>query len=318
MEHIKLHPATAGDKTASAALRAIVLPKKGLMRGAGARTPYDEIMTRVSPSEGVIYEADTVGGIQGWWCTPPDELQTGALCHFHGGWFNFGSAQAFRHLVGHIATAAGVAAFIPEYRLAPEHPFPAAIEDAEKCYRGLLDRGYTKVALTGDSAGGNLALLLLSRLIRVTASALPAPVGAVALSPATDLALTGASWSDRADADPYFTRSQVTELVTSYLDGVDPKDASASPLYGNLQNLPPVRIHVGNDEVLLDDARSYVEQAVALGVDAEADVWECMAHGFLSGVGKFDASNEALAAIGMFLNNRFAEPEQTLIKGAKA
>ena len=307
MEHIRIHPATPADTAASAALRTMVLPKKGMMRGAAARTPYDEIMTRVSPPEGVIYEADTVGGIKGWWCTPPDELQTGALCHFHGGWFNFGSAQAFRHLVGHIASAAGVAAFIPEYRLAPEHPFPAAIEDAERCYQGLVDRGYTKLAVTGDSAGGNLALVLLSRLKQVTALALPAPVGAVALSPATDLALTGASWSDRADADPYFTRSQVTELVSSYLGGLDPTEASASPLYGNLQNLPPVRIHVGNDEVLLDDTKSYIEKAAALGVDAEADVWECMAHGFLSGAGKFDASNEALAAIGKFLKERFGD-----------
>ena len=169
------------------------------------------------------------------------------------------------------AGAGNVAAFVPDYRLAPEHPFPAAIDDAEKCYRGLLDRGYTKIALTGDSAGGNLALLLLSRLQQEGTTT---PVGAVALSPVTDLALTGDTWSSRAEADPYFTRSQATDLVTAYVGSLDPKIPALSPLYGDLRSLPPIRVHVGNDEVLLDDTRRYVERAVESGVDASADVWE--------------------------------------------
>ena len=284
MAQITFHSATSDDQTAMAALRKIVEPNKGRLRSAAARGPYDEMMNRVPAPEGVTYEEDTVAGVPGWWCKPADEQQAGVLCHFHGGWFSFGSAKAFRHLVGQIAAKANVAAFVPDYRLAPEHPFPAAIDDAEKCYRGLLDRGYTKIALTGDSAGGNLALLLLSRLQQEGRTT--TPVGAVVLSPVTDLALTGDTWSSRAEADPYFTRSQVTDLVTAYVGSLDPKSPALSPLYGDLGSLPPIRVHVGNDEVLLDDTRRYVERAIESGVDASADVWESMTHGFPSGVGK--------------------------------
>jgi acetyl esterase/lipase len=128
----------------------------------------------------------------------------------------------------------------------------------------------------------------------------------VALSPVTDLALTGDTWSSRAEVDPYFTRSQAAELVTAYVGAHDPKDPLLSPLYGYLASLPPIRVHVGNDEVLLDDTLRYVQRAVDSGVDATADVWECMTHGFLSGAGTLDAANNALEAIGSFLAIRLA------------
>lgn len=132
-----------------------------------------------------------------------------------------------------------VHAFIPDYRLAPEHPFPAAVKDAEDCYRGLADRGIKRIALTGDSAGGNLALVLLSIAAPQAASIAIAPLGAVVLSPLTDLALTGESFETRAEADPYFVRSQAASLVRSYLGESDPRNPSASPLYGNLEGATP-------------------------------------------------------------------------------
>lgn len=128
----------------------------------------------------------------------------------------------------------------------------------------------------------------------------------VALSPVTDLALTGASWETRAAADPYFVRSQAAELVGSYLGGHDPADPLASPLYGKLAGLPPIRVHVGNDEVLLDDSLRYVERAVASGVDGRVDVWEGMPHGFVSGIGTLAAANQALDEIGRFLADRLS------------
>jgi acetyl esterase/lipase len=152
--------------------------------------------------------------------------------------FNWGTAHAFCNLVGHIARRAGAAAFIPDYRLAPEHPFPAAVKDAEACYRGLEDRGIRNIALSGDSAGGNLALVLLSIATAQSASGGVLPVGAVTLSPATDLTLSGASYETRAQADPYFLKSQAAELVRSYLGDADPKNPLASPLYGDLTALP--------------------------------------------------------------------------------
>ena len=116
--------------------------------------------------------------------------------------------------------------------------------------------------------------------------------------------LTGASWETRAAADPYFTRSQAAELVRSYLGGHDPADPLVSPLYGELVGLPPIRVLVGDDEVLRDDSLRYVERAVAAGVNARADVWEGMAHGFLSGIGKLAASTQALDVNGAFLADR--------------
>jgi acetyl esterase/lipase len=276
---------------------------KGKLEGVGARAPFNGIMERVPSPDGIAFEADSVGGISGWWAMPTRARKSAAILHLHGGWFNWGAAQAFRKLVGHIATAAGAHAFIPDYRLAPEHPFPAALKDAEACYRGLVDRGIKKIALTGDSAGGNLALVLLSIASAQAGSAGIAPEGAVALSPVTDLALTGESFETRADADPYFVKSQVAGLVRSYLGENDPKNPLASPLYGDLAGLPPVRVHVGDDEVLLDDSRRYVERAVAAGVDAKLDLWMGMPHGFVSSVGNLHAASQALGAIGTFLND---------------
>jgi epsilon-lactone hydrolase len=124
-------------------------------------------------------------------------------------------------------------------------------------------------------------------------------------SPVTDLALTGPSFETRAEADPYFTRAQAAGLIHSYLGDTDPTDPLASPLYGNLAGLPPISIHVGEDEVLLDDSRRYFERAIASGVDARLDVWEGMAHGFTASIGQLAAA-KSLDAIGMFIIERLA------------
>ncbi len=301
-----IHPLSPEDSAAMTALRSAVAGMKGKLEGTAARGPFNGIMERVAAPGGVTFEADTVGGVSGWWARPTQARKGAAILHLHGGWFNWGTAQAFRNLVGHIALSASVDAFIPDYRLAPEYPFPAAITDAEACYRGLVDRGIKRIALTGDSAGGNLALVLLSIATTQAGSAGIAPEGAVVLSPVTDLALTGESFETRAEADPYFVRSQAAGLVRSYLGESDPKNPLASPLYGDLTGLPAIRLHVGDDEVLLDDSRRYVERAVAAGVDATLDVWLGMAHGFVNGVGTLKAATEALSAIGEFLNERLA------------
>ena len=298
-----IHPVSPEDSAAMITLRSAVAAMKGKLEGVGARAPFNGIMERVPSPDGIAFEADSVGGISGWWAMPTRARKSAAILHLHGGWFNWGAAQAFRKLVGHIAIAAGADAFIPDYRLAPEHPFPAAVKDVEVCYRGLIDRGIKKIALTGDSAGGNLALVLLSIASAQAGPAGIAPEGAVALSPVTDLALTGESFETRAEADPYFVKSQVAGLVRSYLGENDPKNPLVSPLYGDLAGLPPVRVHVGDDEVLLDDSRRYVERAVAAGVDAKLDLWMGMPHGFVSSVGNLHAANQALGAIGTFLND---------------
>jgi acetyl esterase/lipase len=261
-------------------------------------------MNGVAVPEGVTYEAAMVGGISGWWSKPAQARRGVAILHLHGGWFNWGTAQAFCNFVGHVALSAGADAFIPDYRLAPVYPFPAAVQDIEASYRGLVDMRITEIAIAGDSAGGNLALVLLAIASARSLRNAVIPLGAVAFSPVTDLALAGESFDTRADADPLFTRSQVAGLVHSYLGDTDPKNPLASPLYGDLSGLPPLRIHVGDGEVLLDDSRCYVERAVAAGVDARVDIWMGMPHGFVTGVGRYKAANEALGATGQFLAER--------------
>jgi len=301
---LTVHPLSQADSPAAASLRVAVAPFKGKLGGTAARGPFDEVMERVPSPKDVAFDADTVGGVSGWWAKPARAQKGAAIIQAHGGWFNFGSAQAYRNLVGHIASSAGADAFIPDYRLAPEHLFPAAIMDVEACYRGLVAKGIRKIAVVGDSAGGNLALVLLSIACGQDYKGDLQPVGGVAISPVTDLALTGATYETRADADPYLTKSQAAGLVAAYLGHADPKDPLASPLYRDLSGLPPIRVHVGDDEVLLDDSRRYVERAVSAGVDARLHVWMGMPHGFVTGVSEFEAARKSLKAIGGFLTER--------------
>ena len=291
-----IHPLDPEDAKVTAAMRAMLSSSKGARAGIEARAQYDALMESVVPRAGVTFEADTLGGVPGLWVHPADWRRGEAIVHLHGGWFTLGSANAYRHLVGQIAARAGARAFIPDYRLAPEHPFPAATDDVRACYQGLAERDVHRIALTGDSAGGNLALGLASRVTGV--------VGVAVVSPVTDLTLSGASYETRADADPLFTRPQVAELVHSYLGSADARQPLASPLHGGYAGMPSTRIHVGDDEVLLDDSLRYVERAVAAGVDARADVWVGMPHGFPASIGRLKAAAQALDAIGAFLAER--------------
>jgi epsilon-lactone hydrolase len=304
-DFVVIHPVDAEDAAITTALSAMVSSTKGVVpRGSEGREQFDALMESVLPRDGVTFEADALGGIPGIWVLPANGRSDEAIVHLHGGWFNFGSAKAYRHLVGHIAARAGARAFIPEYRLAPEYPFPAAPDDVLACYRGLAGRGVSRIALTGDSAGGNLALGLASRVTGEAASINTVLVGIAVLSPVTDLTLSGATYDTRADADPFFTRPQVTELVHSYLGNADARDPLASPLHSRLAGMPAVRIYVGDDEVLLDDTLRYAERAATAGVDARVDVWMGMPHGFPASIGRLKAAAQALEAVGAFLADK--------------
>ena len=306
---IAIRPLDPEDASAIAPMRAALRAVKGLRAETGnARAQFDALMERVPPPGGITFETASVGDVPGLWVHPASNRSGEAILHLHGGWFNFGSAKGYRHLVAQIAGRAGVSAFVPDYRLAPEHPFPAAIDDVLACYRGIEESGVRRVAVTGDSAGGNLALVLASCVAARAVSARATLVGAAAVSPVTDLTLSGRTYETRADADPLFTRPQVTELVRSYLGGADANNPLASPLQGPFSGLPPIRIHVGDDEVLLDDSQRYVERAVAAGVDCRLEVWMGMHHGFVSSVGMLKAATLSLDAIGGFLSERLQLP----------
>lgn len=298
------HPLDPEDRKITAAMRAMMLPAKGRRVGVDGRGAFDAMMERILPHEGATFESGSVGGIAGLWVIPEEARPDEAILHLHGGWFNLGSAHAFRHLVAHIAARAGVKAFVPDYRLAPEHPFPAAVDDALSCYRGFDGSGISRIAVTGDSAGGNLALTLASRVACGEVATKVTLAGVVALSPVTDLTLSSPTYETHADADPLFTRAQVSELVQSYLGNTDPRHPLASPLYAPVSGFPPVRVHVGDDEVLLDDSRLFVQRAVDAGVDAQVDVWLGMSHGFHGHIGTLKASADALDAVGSFLEEK--------------
>jgi len=299
---IAIHPLDPEDASVVAPMRAALRAVKGMRaETSNARAQFDTLMERVPPPGDVTFETGSLDDIAGLWVHPASRRPGEAIFHLHGGWFNFGSAKAYRHLVGHIAARAGASAFVPDYRLAPEHPFPAAVDDALACYRAIEASGISRIAITGDSAGGNLALVLASRVTAGAVSAKTTLVGVAAVSPVTDLTLSGRTYGTRADADPLFTRPQVAELVRFYIGRADANDPLASPLLGHFSGLPPIRIHVGNDEVLLDDSRRYVERAAAAGVDAQLEVWTGMFHGFVASIGMVKAATLALDAIAKFL-----------------
>jgi acetyl esterase/lipase len=301
---VQQHPLSEHDAGAVAALRSAVAPAKGVFDGVTGRERFDAIMRSVPAPMDVTFEAATIDGVPGWWARTRSSPSDAAIIYLHGGWFTWGSAEAFRNVGGHIALSAGVDTFVADYRLAPEEPFPAAVRDVEACYCGMIEDGIEKIAIVGDSAGGNLALVLLSNATTQARGNGIRPVGAVVFSPITDLALTGESYAAQADADLYFTKAEAAALALNYLGETNPTNNVASPLYGDLTGLPPVRVHVGGAEVLLDDSRRYVEKARAAGVDAQLDMWEGMPHGFPLNIGMFDAGAEALKASGAFLAER--------------
>ena len=306
MTAVTIHPLDADDASSVEAGRAAARPAKGLRWNIEARASYDALMERVPPVRDVVFASDTVAGVAGLWVRPVSYRSDQAVPAPARRLVSRRQRDGYRHLVAQIAARAGAQAFVPDYRLAPEHPFPAGVDDAAAVYRGILGRGIQRVAVTGDSAGGNLALVLASCASDDTFTN-ASLVGVVALSPITDVTLSSATYDTRADADHYFTKRQVAELVSSYLQTADPNNPLASPLRGRFDGLPPVRIHVGDDEVLLDDSRRYVERMVAAGGDAHLDIWMGMPHGFVAGIGRLKAAAQALDAIGEFLRPRLQD-----------
>jgi acetyl esterase/lipase len=272
--------------------------------GVEARPMFDAMMAATPAAEGVRFELGEVGGVPGWWCRIPAADPGRLLLYVHGGGYALGSAEAFRNLASQIAVRAKADAFLPEYRLAPEHPFPAAIDDVIAAYHGLMALGQARIAIAGDSAGGGLTLALLAILHAQGVT----PVGAAVMSPWTDLDLTGASLESRANADPIFTRSVLQAMADNYAGGRDRTDPRMSPLYSALGGLPPIYIDVGDDEVLLDDSVRFAARAAEAGVDVNLSIWGGMPHVFQSSLGLLRAADQSLDASGAFLSSRLAVP----------
>jgi epsilon-lactone hydrolase len=267
------------------------------------RRRMDRVVGTVRLPRGTRVEPVMAGRVPAEWIVSPGVETDAVLLYLHGGGYAAGSFATHRLVAQKMAQLARVRALLPAYRLAPEHRFPAAVEDTMAVYRWLIqDYGAdaARVVVAGDSAGGGLTIVLA---VSARDAGSPLPAALACISPWTDLAGTGESMRTKAGKDPCFTPEDLHLQAREYLGDADPMHPLASPLYADLRGLPPVMVQVGEDELLLDDARRLVERARAAGVDAILEVWPGLWHIFAT-QGTFPESREAMQRLGHFLRHR--------------
>ncbi|MDB5969669.1 MAG: esterase [Hydrocarboniphaga sp.] len=243
----------------------------------------------------------SANGVDALWVEAPGVDTDRVLVYFHGGGFKLGSVRSHRDLMARISGAANCRVLGLEYRLAPEHRFPAPIEDAVAAYRWLLKQGTAgdRIAFAGDSAGGGLAI---SAMFALREQRLPLPAAAVLLSAWTDLTAESKSYQTRAQADPIHQRPMIIATARNYLgDRGDPRDPLASPLFGDLTGLPPVLLQVGDRETGLDDSHRFAEKARDAGVEVRVEVYNGMIHVFQQFPEILPEASQAIDSIGRFL-----------------
>jgi len=251
--------------------------------------------------------------VDGFWAETQDAQPGRAILYLFGGGFAVGSPATRRKTAGHLALAAKARVLVPNYRLAPEHPFPAALDDAVRAYEWLLDHGAepSKTVVAGDSAGGGLAI---STVIAVRDRGLPMPAGIMALSPWADLTCSGDSMTTCAATDIEITTARLLEMASWYLAGADPRQPLASPLFADLSGLPSLLCVVGGDEALLDDTIRLVRSAGIAGVDATAVIVAGMQHIFPIWAGAFPEADAAIALIGDWVRAHTVEKDAKRIE----
>jgi acetyl esterase/lipase len=257
----------------------------------------DRVVAGVEPVPGARYEPVEAGGVPGTWITVPG-VEAGPVVLFtHGGGYAFGSVHTHRDFAARLAQGCAARVLGIDYRLAPENPFPAGVEDTVAAYRWLLEQGVApgRIVLVGDSAGGGIALSALTRIV----ADLPAPAGAVAISAWLDFEALGESMDTNADKDPFNQRDVVLLVAQMYLAGGSATGASV--LHAPLEGLPPLLLQAGGDEVLVDDTRRMASRARAAGVDVTEHVWDGLYHDFPIFDPTATSSVEALAEIGAFV-----------------
>jgi epsilon-lactone hydrolase len=256
-----------------------------------------------SVPDDVLVTAVTAGGVPAHWLDAPGADTGRVLLFLHGGGFEMGSLRSDGELAARLGRASGMRVLFPEYRLAPEHPFPAAIDDVQAAWYWLgtsQDLASGSMAVAGDSAGGGLAVALL---VALRDADQPRPAAAVLMSPTVDLTSSGASMTERADQDPISTPALLRQLAADYLAGADPKTPLASPLFAALAGLPPLLVLAGTADLLLSDSERLATAATEAGVDVRLQIGDGLPHVYPILLGTPEAA-EATDQIGKFLRTR--------------
>jgi acetyl esterase/lipase len=261
----------------------------------GAQQPVFEPLPR-----GIRWETGQVGGIAGEWITPPNAAKNHVLLYLHGGGYVVKTPHVHRVLVGRLTRAAGMRAFMADYRLAPEHPFPAAVHDAVASYRGLLAQGFapSQLVIAGDSAGGGLAAALL---IHLRDCGEPMPAAAGIMSGLLDCTFSDPAVTAYAQRDPFLRLADVRKWARHYAGAEDPAHPLISPVFADQHGLPPLLIYAGDQECLYPDAVRFAAQAEAAGVDVTLRIWAGMLHAFPVFAGFVPEGRHAIAEMGAFL-----------------
>jgi len=276
-------------------------PKSGEADLHKERIELDKLGAMFKLPKGIAVEKASAGGVPAEWLTPAGVSDKRVVLYLHGGSYTCGSCNSHRSMVSNIAIASKARALLLDYRLAPEHPHPAAVEDAVAAYKWLLEGGVDPkhIVIAGDSAGGGLAVALL---VSLRDANIPMPAASICLSPWTDLAFSGETWKSKAKADLIIFDYKEHAFAKMYLGGLDARTPLASPLYADLKGLPPMLIQVGLDEVLLADSTRLVERLKQAGVNATLEEWEKMQHVWQFTASFMPEARRAVQKIGGFMS----------------
>jgi acetyl esterase/lipase len=267
------------------------------------RKGMEKVAFKVADDVGV--EAVTVAGCAAEWLRAPEADAQRAILYLHGGGYVMGSLTTHRSLGGEVSRAAKAAVLMLDYRLAPESPFPAAVDDSVTAFQWLVEKGFKpqNLAIAGDSAGGGLTA---ATLVALRDRKLPLPKAAVCISPWSDLTCTNESYKTRAEADPMVTPDGIGNMAGVYLQGADTKNPLASPNFADWQGMPSLLIHVGRDEVLLDDSIKLHEKAKAADVDSTLEIWDDMIHVWHAFHPMLPEGKQGIERVGAFLREKWA------------
>ncbi|MGH7786644.1 MAG: alpha/beta hydrolase [Candidatus Binatia bacterium] len=270
------------------------------------RETYDAFGALFPTPSDVTLRAEQAHGVAAEWTSTPDASRERVILYLHGGGYAIGSLLSHRHLVAQLGRTAGAQTLALDYRLAPEHPFPAAVDDALAGYRFLLEAGFAAscIAIAGDSAGGGLTV---AALVAAREAGLPQPACGVCISPWVDLEVSGASMTTKATEDPIVQREPLLQMAASYLGGAHARSPFAAPLHADLRNLAPLLIQVGSAEALLDDAVRLAAAAGAQEVDARLEVWPEMIHVWHFFHPVLGEGRRALNTAGAYIRDRMEE-----------